>query len=114
MSFKKTTKSGITFIKIENDRLDSTIASDLKTELLLIVDDGAKNVVVDLTEVNYADSSGLGALLFGLRQLKNLGGKLSLLRANKKIMNLIRIARLEDILVNFQNENEALENIKYE
>ena len=73
MAFVRENKDGITIIHIEHERLDSIIASDLKTELLLSVDEGANKILIDLSRVNYADSSGLGALLFGLRQLKNLG-----------------------------------------
>jgi anti-anti-sigma factor len=110
MPFAKEEKNGIVIIKIENQRLDAMIASDLKTELLLTVDGGANKILMDLSEVTYADSSGLGALLFGLRQLHNIGGQMSLYGANKKVLSLIKIARLEDRLVNYENRKEALEN----
>ena len=108
MAFVKENKDGITIIKIENERLDSVIASDLKTELLLLVDGGVSKILLDLSHVNYADSSGLGALLFGLRQLKNLGGQMKLLAANNKVMNLIRIARLDELLLNYEEKSGAL------
>ncbi len=108
MAFVRENKDGITIIHIENERLDSIIASDLKTELLLSVDEGANKILIDLSRVNYADSSGLGALLFGLRQLKNLGGQMKLLAANNKVMNLIRIARLDNFLLNYEDKEDAL------
>lgn len=108
MVFTKEDKDGITIIKVEKERLDSLIASDLKTELLLSVNGGATKIIIDLSKVVYADSSGLGALLFGLRQLKNIGGKMKLLAANNKIMNLVRIARLEAFLENYNEKNEAI------
>jgi len=114
MAFVKEDTDGVTIIKIENERLDSVIASDLKSELLLSVDGGANKILLDLSQVNYADSSGLGALLFGLRQLKNLGGQMKLLAANNKVMSLIRIARLEELLLNYENKTEALTSFKNE
>ena len=110
MAFSKEVKDDITIIKIEKNRLDTIIASDLKSELLLTVDGGANKVLIDLAEVTYADSSGLGALLFGLRQLKNLGGQLKLFAANKKIMNLVRIARLNELLLNYDDKTVALKS----
>jgi anti-anti-sigma factor len=68
--------------------------------------------LVVLSEVNYADSSGLGALLFGLRQLKNLGGQLKLLGAKNRVFNLIKIARLENYLPNFDDKKAAIESFK--
>jgi len=110
MAIAKSEKNGIVIIKIERERLDSLIASELKTELLLTVDGGANKILIDLSDVKYADSSGLGALLFGLRQVQNIGGQMNLYGASKKVMNLIKIARLEDRLINYENKNEALEN----
>lgn len=108
MAFVKESKNGVTIIRINRERLDSGIAPDLKTELLILVDQKIKHILIDLTKVSYTDSSGLGALLFGLRQLRDLNGTLKILGANNRVMNLIRIAKLEDILINFENENEAL------
>ncbi len=112
MSLVKETKEGVTIIKIEDERLDSLIASDLKTELLLSVDNGINKILMDLSQVRYADSSGLGALLFGVRQLQNLGGQMELFGANRKIQNLIKIARLNDRLPNFEDMGEALANFQ--
>lgn len=110
MAFVKDEKDGVTIIKIENERLGSFIASDLKTELLLSVDEGTNKILMDLSQVKYADSSGLGALLFGVRQLQNLGGQMKLLGANRKVQNLIKIARLEDKLPNYEDEGKALKS----
>lgn len=112
--FSKQTKNNITILKIEQDRLDAALAPELKTELLLLVDNGVTNVLVDISKVDYADSSGLGALLFGLRQITNVGGQLKLVGANHRVKNLIRIARLENYLPNFEEIEEALASYKAE
>ena len=110
MSFEKETKNGVTIIRINQERFDSNIAPELKTELLFLVEQGIKNILIDLSNVIYVDSSGLGALLFGLRQLREIKGKLKLLGANNRITNLIRIAKLEHVLMNYKNEKNALES----
>ena len=112
MSFDKETKDGVTVIRVNHERLDSNLAPDLKAELLMLVDQDTTNILVDLTKVIYVDSSGLGALLFGLRQLRDSKGTLKILRANERVANLIRIAQLEDILINFIDEEEALQSFK--
>ncbi len=108
MGFIKEEQKGVTIIKIEEERLDSMIAPQLKSELLFLVNDGKKNVLLDLSNVNYADSSGLGAFLFGIRQLKNVDGQLKLLAANERIMSLVRIARLGGVLLNFHEKEQAI------
>ena len=108
MGFNKEEIKGVTIIAVEDERLDSTIAPQLKSEILILANDGVKNILIDLSNVNYADSSGLGAFLFGIRQLKSVGGQLKLFSANERIMSLVRIARLDNILLNYFNKEEAV------
>ena len=110
MSFKKEIKDDVTIIRINKERLDTTITPELKTELLVTVDQDKKKILVDLTKVNYVDSSGLGALLFGLRQIRDKKGMLKMFGAHSRILNLIRIAKLEDVLINYNSEDEALKH----
>jgi len=114
MGFVKEEQKGITIIKVEDERLDSMIAPQLKSELLFLANDGKKNILIDLSGVSYADSSGLGAFLFGIRQLKNINGQLKLLAANKRIMSLVRIARLDKILLNYHDKEEAISSFDQE
>lgn len=108
MGIVKEQQKGVTIIKIKDERLDSVVAPQLKSEVLFLVKEGTRNVLIDLSDVNYADSSGLGAFLFGIRQLKNVEGQLKLLAANERIMSLVRIARLDGILLNFHNREQAI------
>ncbi|MDZ7331520.1 MAG: STAS domain-containing protein [candidate division KSB1 bacterium] len=108
MGFITEQQEGVTIIKIAHERLDSMIAPQLKSEILFLSNDGVDKILIDLSEVQYADSSGLGAFLFGVRQMKRIDGQLKLYAANEKIMNLVRIARLDNVLINYQNREEAL------
>ncbi|NIR50739.1 STAS domain-containing protein [candidate division KSB1 bacterium] len=105
--------SDVLVVRLEEPRLDNTVSSEFKTELLRLAEtEGVQNVLVDLGKVDYADSSGLGALLFGHRQLKLNSGDLKLLNPTPKVQTLIRIAKLEDVLAVFDNENAAVESFR--
>lgn len=108
MGFIKEERDGVTIIEVDEERLDSLVSPHLKSELLVLASQGVKRIVIDLSRVLYADSSGLGALLFGSRQIKNSGGQFKLFAANDRIMSLIRIARLEGHLVNYKDKAEAI------
>ncbi|MFQ5751825.1 MAG: STAS domain-containing protein [bacterium] len=98
-------------VRVEESRLDSTIAPEFKTELLRLVEnDGEQKILIDLQKVDYADSSGLGALLFGHRQAKINSAHVKLLHINLKIQTLIKIAKLQDVLECYDNEREAIES----
>lgn len=110
MKLQKHVNSGVTIYRIQDERLDSLVAPDLKTEILVDLNAGIRHLLVDLKPVIYIDSSGLGALLFGLRQIREAGGDLKLLNATSRVRKLIEIGHLETHLINFDDESEALQS----
>ncbi|MGQ9560710.1 MAG: STAS domain-containing protein [Candidatus Oleimicrobiaceae bacterium] len=101
-------RQGIKVVKLREKRLDSPLAPKLKTELLMLLAAPPYKILLDLGEVEYADSSGLGALLLGVRQARDKGGKLVLTNVQKRVADLIRIARLDEILPTVGSEQEAV------
>ncbi|MCZ6820551.1 MAG: STAS domain-containing protein [Calditrichaeota bacterium] len=111
MRIKQENIDGVCVLRIEDARIDSSVASELKTELLRLVENEAVvSILIDLKDVEYVDSSGLGALLFGHRHVKANSGDLKLLHPNQKVRTLIRIANLEEILEGFDDEERALKS----
>ncbi len=102
---------GVQVVRITEKRLDTGVASEFKTELLRLIEaEGVVNILIDLQSVEYVDSSGLGALLFGHRHVKTNMGRLKLLHINQKVKTLIKIANLEEILEGFDDEKQALQS----
>jgi len=99
-------------LRIHEERLDSKIAPELKTQFLSMIQPKTSKIIVDLEKVNYVDSSGLGALLFGYRQVRDHDGIFKLLKANNRVLDLIRIAHLEEVLVNYNDETKAIASLK--
>jgi len=108
MDFSIDKAGDVSILRLNEQRLDSSISSDLKAQLLILVDGLYKKILIDLTKVEYADSSGLGALLLGLRQARDRDIQFGIFGAQKRVQSLIRIAHLEDVLINHENEEEAL------
>jgi len=100
---------GVQVVRITEKRLDTSVASEFKTELLRLIEkEGVVNILIDLRNVEYIDSSGLGSLLFGHRHAKTNMGRLKLVHINQKVKTLIKIANLEQILEGFDDEQQAL------
>jgi anti-sigma B factor antagonist len=85
-------------VRIQAEKLDTTIAPDLKAHLVNISSEGAKNIILDLSEPRYCDSSGLSAILVGNRLCKNAGGKLVITGVRDPVKKLILISQLDSIL----------------
>lgn len=110
MNLETETIRGITTVRVMEEKLDSKLAPKFKIELLTIVAEGKSDILVNLEQVKHVDSSGLGSLLFGLRQAKAQNGTLKLVRPRPSVLNLIRIARLDRVFEIYDNEQSAIES----
>lgn len=98
-------------IKLNENKLNSLISPQLKSELILTNTEGQRNVILDLSNVKYSDSSGLSSLLVGHRICKNADGTFILTGINENIARLITISQLENILTIVGSVDEAIDLI---
>ena len=87
-------------------------ASSLNEELHKLIDTGKNKVVVDLGEVKFMNSSGLGMLIGALTTVRNAGGNLKLARASDKIEQLLVVTKLVTVFEHFDAVDEALASFK--
>ncbi len=112
MNFTIEQESKAHVLRIQEERLDNRFTSELKAQLLLLVNDETSRIIlVDLAPVIYTDSSGLGALLLGLRQARDHQKKFALIHAQKRVLSLIKIAHLNDIMVNYDSVADAVKHL---
>lgn len=98
-------------IKLDENKLNSLISPQLKSELILTNTEGQRNIILDLSNVKYSDSSGLSSLLVGHRICKNADGTFILTGINDNIARLITISQLENILTIVGTVDEAIDLI---
>ncbi len=98
MSFQIEKTDKYTIIKLLAEKLDSNLAPSLKSELVVISTDGAKNIIIDLSDTRYCDSSGLSAILVANRLCKNSQGSFILSGLQESVKKLISISQLDTIL----------------
>ena len=110
MEFKIDKFENHTLIKVLEEKLDTHIAPTLKSELVLVSGNGEKNIVLDLGNCRYCDSSGLSAILVANRLCKNANGTFVLTGLNDAVERLITISQLDTVLniSNSLQEAEAL------
>jgi len=87
-----------TLLRLNEEKLDSNIAPQLKSEMVTLHAEGVRNIILDLSEVKYTDSSGLSALLVGNRVLQEDNGIFILTRLSDHTMKLIKISQLDSVL----------------
>jgi len=91
-----------------NGEVDLYNVSELKKVLFSITDGANSSVVVDMKNVNYMDSSGIGALVAGQKKMKAHSGKFALMNIHDDVLNILKLATLDKFFKIFENEDELL------
>jgi len=77
-----------------------------------IVKEGHQKVLIDLADVSYVDSSGLGVLVAGFASVANQGGRLKLLNVISRVQDLLLITKLYTVFEVFEDEATALKSFE--
>lgn len=80
----------------------------LTDKMRSLAQQGHRKILINLAEVTYVDSAGLGALVHAYTTVTNQGGKVKLLNATKRIKDLLSITKLLMVFDTFDNEAEAV------
>ncbi|WP_240377438.1 STAS domain-containing protein [Bacillus piscicola] len=78
--------------------IDAHTAPQLKDEIIPLTEEQETKVIVDLTNVNYIDSTGLGVFIGALKSAKNHNSKLELTGLNDRIKRLFSITGLDEVM----------------
>lgn len=98
-------------IRLHESKLNTLIAAELKSELLLINNQGYSNMILDLSETQYCDSSGLSAILVGNRICRNANGSFLITGLSEPVKKLISISQLDQVLIITPTLTEAVDFI---
>ncbi len=98
MNFTIEDKGRYTLVTSNADKLDTTCAPELKSELVYLNKTGVRNVIIDLSATRYCDSSGLSALLVANRLCKSVNGTLVVCGLQEPVQKLVQISQLESVL----------------
>lgn len=82
--------------------------SELKKALFSVTDGSYSSVVVDLKDVNYMDSSGIGALVAGQKKMRAHNGKFALINIHDDVLNILKLATLDKFFTIYGSEEDLL------
>ncbi len=81
---------------------------ELRDRLAALHQSGKVNIVLNLKDVSHIDSTGLGALVFGLARLRKAGGRLALVNLNRSHLELFLLTKLAIAFEFFDDEQDAV------
>ena len=88
-------------------RMTMVTAPALREAIHALVNEGSARVVIDLAGVEYIDSSGLGALISGLRAARQAGGDLRIVAPNRQVQSVLQSTSLDRVLSSYESAEAA-------
>jgi anti-sigma B factor antagonist len=107
MKVKTTEKYEAAILELKGNVMGGDDTKEFNELLHKLIDEGKKNVIVDLHDVKFMNSSGLGMLIGGLTTMKKSDGHLKLANVTDKIQSLLVITKLITIFESYNSVDEA-------
>jgi anti-sigma B factor antagonist len=108
MDIKERVVGGVSILDLSGKIVLGEGDVQVKERIKDLLSDGQRRILLNLAEVNYIDSAGLGTLIGSYTTVKRDGGSLKLVNLTKRIQDLLAITKLITVFETFDNEAEAL------
>ena len=103
---------GDTYVISLAGEVDLYTAPEFKQQLLDVISQGARNVVVDFSNTTFIDSTTLGVLVGGVKRLRTNDGQLSLVCSDRNITKIFEITGLDRVFTIYATRDEAVAKLK--
>lgn len=111
MEIKQRSNNDVIILDIEGE-IDLYNAPEIKDIINQLIEDQKYNVIINLEKVTYIDSSGIGALISSLSNLKKYQGGLKIINVYASVRKVFELTKLTSFFEIFDSENEALESFQ--
>jgi anti-sigma B factor antagonist len=100
-------EGGCLVVSLKEKRLDAVIAASFREAMVARIDQGQRNIVLDLSQVGFMDSSGLGAVVYVLKHLGHKG-RLHICGVTPGVMAVLKLTRMDRVLKTFDTRQAAI------
>jgi len=114
MKYDRELIGDVLVIRIREQKLTSHEAPEMKTALLGFTLEEEEKILINMSEVKYMDSTGMGSFLFGIRQADQHEKDMRFCCIQSRIQQLIRIAQLGEVIDFYKSEDEAIKEFARE
>ncbi|HSF23995.1 MAG TPA: STAS domain-containing protein [Blastocatellia bacterium] len=108
MDIKERVVNGVSVLDLSGKIVLGEGDGQIRDRIKDLLADGQKRILLNLGEVNYIDSAGLGALISSYTTTKRQGGHLKLVNLTRRIQDLLAITKLITVFETHENEAEAI------
>ena len=108
MDIQQREREGIAILDLKGRLIVGQPSLEIRSAITAAQADGAKRVIVNLEDVDYIDSTGLGSLVICFTSLQKVGGSLKLVNLNRRNLELLVLTKLSTVFEIFNDEQDAV------
>lgn len=112
MKYEKEVVENILLLKLSGDLIGENNGPGLVEVLNEHINKGIHKCIIDISEIRYMNSSGIGVLITILTKLRNKGGEVALLKPSEQVKKLLVITKLNNIFSIYDSKEDALKSLK--
>lgn len=112
MKFDTIETGGVTVLEVYGDIVGGPDAAKFNDKLHSLVTEGKMKVIVDMLDVKFINSSGIGILIRGYTTVKNGGGELKLANLSEKIKGVLFLTKLNSVFDIYPTVKDAVESFE--
>lgn len=106
MRYKISEQGNSTVLQIIEERFDAKLAPEFRSEIETLIPDMSANLVLDIQNVKFMDSSGLGAVMGVYKLLRDKN--ISVANAQRPVLDLFKLTRMDRLIKTYESVDEAL------
>lgn len=114
MNYEVSERYNCIVLKFSGKLMGGPDATEFNDALHEFIEEGKKQIVADLSDVSFMNSSGLGILIGGLTTMRNADGDLRIAGADKRIESLLVVTKLITVFDHYRSVEEAVESYQEE
>ncbi len=108
MGIKEEKKGNVLILTLEGELMGGPEAETFQTTIYRAVEEEAVNIVLDMEQVKWMNSSGLGMIMGALTTLRSSGGDLRMANVSERVHRPIEVTRLDSVIKIYKDRDEAV------
>jgi anti-sigma B factor antagonist len=112
MKIKKNPQENCMLLELSGKIMGGPDFDKFKGEIHDLIEEGYKNVILDMAGVPWINSTGLGILITGYHSIKAAEGSMKICNVKERVLSIFYISQLENIFDVFETRDEALASVK--
>ncbi|MBM4160283.1 MAG: STAS domain-containing protein [Ignavibacteria bacterium] len=112
MTIKEKMQGDVAILSIKGNLMGEPDSTDVRDKVYSLLEEGFNKIVLDLGQVKWVNSSGLGTLIAVMTSIKNKGGEMRLARVTDKVESLFAITQLIKVFKTYETVDRAVASFK--